>query len=89
MRRLSFLAVLVLALMLVGCASVPAPSYIGAHRKTHDAYKRIVDTFARQNPADAEAAKDLYESEEILIRRAESGIYPTPVTPAMVPTGIK
>lgn len=76
-----------LFLTATGCSILPPMGYVTANRATHDQYKYIVDTFAAQNPADAQVAEDLWQSEETLIHNAENGQYPSVIHPAgSVPT---
>lgn len=79
---MALLAVFAVALIgcVPGCQSVTAPpqSYVQAHRNTHDKAKRIYDGFKKANPSEANAAQNLYDSEEILIHNAEAGTFPAP-----------
>lgn len=88
MRPVIALIVCVFLMALTGCngqgglVGQPPVTYLDAHQHTHDRAAHIYQQFEAQNPNEADAAKDLYDSEQKLIDNARKGVWPAsaPVT---------
>ena len=72
MKLITGLILAVVSLSIIGCNGfAPPQTFVQAMRNSHNQSLPIYQQFEAQNPAEAQTASDLWNSEEILIAQAE------------------